>query len=262
MRLEDVRDYFKLRRMVDNPREICCFRKGQKPGQSLVVQFRDEPPLYLRGGRSDFHMFHRIFLRDEYRLSAIAPQSLECVIDLGANVGIFSSRAAVLARAVFSYEAFPGNAEQLEKNLGARKNVAVEIKAVAGSPGKLSLFMPRNRGSSGAFSTFPDLQVDAESSVEVPSVTLNQIFEEHSIDRCDLLKLDIEGMEYEVLHAVDEDVMSRIRRIHGEYHNVEPDNAITRIDHYASFLESKGFVVDVVPHKRKANHGMFYAGRK
>ena len=261
MRFEDINDYLKLRSLTTNPWEICCFRKGQKPGQTLVVQFRDKPHLYLRGGMRDYHMFHRIFLRDEYRLAGIPLQSWECVVDLGANVGIFSSRVSELARKVFSYEPFPGNREQLEKNLKTRENITVIHKAVAEKPGIIRLFMPESKRCTGSYSSFPDLRVSTESYQEVPSITLNQIFDDNKIFRCDLLKIDIEGQEYEVLHSTDDEVLSRTMRIHGEYHNVEPDNEITRIDNFTSFLRSKDYDVEVVPHKRKPNHGMFYATR-
>ncbi len=75
-------------------------------------------------------MFHRIFLRDEYRLAGVPLQSWECVVDLGANVGLFSSRVSELACKVFSYEPFQGNREQLEKNLKTRENITVIHKAV------------------------------------------------------------------------------------------------------------------------------------
>ncbi|MGD8524521.1 MAG: FkbM family methyltransferase [Desulfobacterales bacterium] len=210
---------------------------------------------------SDYHMFHRIFLRDEYRLAAVPLSSWECAVDLGANVGIFSFRVAGLAQKVFSYEPFSGNKEQLEKNLKPCKNITVIHKAVAGKPGMIRLFMPENERSTGSYSSFADLGVTTESYLEVPSVTLNQIFIDHKIDRCDLLKIDIEGQEYEVLHSTDDDVLSRTMRIHGEYHNVEPDNPITRIQDLARFLNSKGYQVEVIPHKRKSNHGLFYATR-
>lgn len=262
MRFEDLVDYFKLRKLTLNPWEICRFRRGQEPGGELAVRFPDRPPLYLYGGKSDYHMFHRIFLRDEYRLASVPKQSWQAVVDLGANVGIFSARAAELADAVYAFEPFPGHAEQLTRNLSPRENVSIAFKAVSGDGEPLSLFLPEDEGRSGAYSACTDLNVNADASVQVPSMTLNRIFSENRIETCDLLKIDIEGKEYEVIHAADDDVLSRIRRIHGEYHNVDPDQAITRIDHFRAHLVSKGYDVDVVPHRRKANHGMFYARRK
>ena len=75
MRPEDFSDYFRLRKLVENPLEVVKFRKGQQTGETLRVRFKAGCSLYLRGGCHDFHMFHRIFLRDEYRLSSVEPQA-------------------------------------------------------------------------------------------------------------------------------------------------------------------------------------------
>src|SRR5262245_14629723 len=95
------------------------FRKRQREGLELEVRMRQGGPLRLRGGRADFHMFHRIFLRDEYRLRALLAAPLECVVDLGANVGLFSARVAPLARRVIAYEPFPESFARLRANLAA-----------------------------------------------------------------------------------------------------------------------------------------------
>ncbi|MBU0755091.1 MAG: FkbM family methyltransferase [Planctomycetes bacterium] len=262
MRPEDIQDYFKLRRFATNPWEIVRFRKGQRRGKLLEVKMRNGPPLFIRGGRTDFHIFHRIFLRDEYRVSAQPPQSWNCVVDLGANVGILSTRASLLARRVISYEPFPGNFAQLRKNVDQRTQVTAVQEAVAGEPGSMRLFRPRNDAESGSYSSFAEeSEALSETFDEVTAVTLDQIFEDHKIDCCDLLKMDVEGQEYEILHAAGDATWARIDRIHGEYHNVRPEDPRTRIDHFKAFLQSKGFVVETVPHRRKPNHGMFYAQR-
>jgi len=261
MRLEDITDYFKLRSFTSNPWEICRFRKRQKTGQILVVRFRDQSSLYLRGGTSDYHMFHRIFLRDEYKLGMVLPDRLKYVIDLGANVGLFSARVAPFAYRVLAYEPFVENQRLLKRNLEERTNVSIIPSAVTGSGGKMRLFMPKDKGCTGAYSGFPELRVTTESYQEVPSITLDHIFTDNMIDQCDLLKVDIEGHEYEVLHSADDDVLARILRIHSEYHDVAPHNDITRIDNFLFFLRSKDYEIEVVPHRRKTNHGMFYAKR-
>ena len=93
MRPEDFGDYLALRRISANPWRSLRFRKTRRPGQTLDVKLRQGASLALRAESNDFHIFHRIFLRDEYRLDAL-PEKLGCVIDLGANVGLFAARSA------------------------------------------------------------------------------------------------------------------------------------------------------------------------
>jgi FkbM family methyltransferase len=262
MRIEDFHDYFALRRFTLNPWEVLRFRKHQKEGDLLTVRLKRHGPLHIRGGRTDFHMFHRIYLRDEYRLGNRAAGSWNCVVDLGANVGLFSARASEIARKVVAYEPFPENFACLEKNVAPRENVEPVREAVAGETGVLKLFRPRNESNSGSYSSFAyDEQALSEEYDEVPAVTLDTLFDRHAIDRCDLLKMDVEGSEYEILYSASDATLARIERIHGEYHNVRPEDPGTRIQNLAAYLESKDFIFEKLPHRRKENHGLFFARR-
>jgi FkbM family methyltransferase len=262
MRREDVADFFRLRRFTANPWEIVRFRKRQSSGEELQVRFRNDPPLWLQGGRADFHMFHRIFLRDEYRLRSVAPSALPCVVDLGANVGVFAVRAARIARRVVAFEPNPVNFERLTRNTEDLSHVVIDRRAVAGKPGSLRLYRPRAATMTGAYSSFSAGNEHLSDEYdEVSAVTLDGILADHAIEACSLLKIDIEGQEYEVLSAASDATLGRIQRIHGEYHNVEPATEATRIETLQALLVGKGFEVEVIPHRRKPNHGMFYAFR-
>ena len=68
MRTAVISDLWALRKIVANPFEVVRFRKNLSPEAFVQVRLRNRPPLSLRGGKSDYHMFHRIFLKDEYCL--------------------------------------------------------------------------------------------------------------------------------------------------------------------------------------------------
>jgi len=262
VKLSDLWDYVALRRLVKNPGKVALFRKDRNPDHELVVEMRDQPPLYLRGGRSDFHMFQRIFLRDEYRLGTLPAGGLGCVVDLGGNVGMFAARVAPEARRVVSCEPLPVNLERLHKNTRALDNITTVPAAVAGQSGTLTLYAPRLDKMSGAFSAYADSeQFNLDVSWEVPAVTLAELFNTHRVTHCDLLKVDIEGSEYDVLQATDDRTFSCIDRIHGEYHNVGPEKARNRWETLEALLRSQGYSVDVTHHRHKPNYGMFYARR-
>lgn len=260
MRTEDIGDFFRLRTWVDNPWEVVRFRKRGRPGTELRVDVRDGPPLHLRGGFADFHMFHRIFLRDEYHLADRG--RLGCVVDLGANVGLFAARVSRQCERVVSYEPVPQNFAALRRNTADLAGVEAVQAAVAGKSGSLRLFAPSDAGQSGVFSSHPGFAgLMSDESFEVAAVTLEELFEAHAIETCDLLKVDIEGAEYDLFYATPEATLRRIRRIHGEYHDVRPEDPTTRAAHLAAFLERAGFAVRLDPHRRRPNRGMFFAER-
>ena len=262
MRLEDFRDWLALRRIATNPWAVVRYRKSHREGQVLAVRLRDAGPLELRGGRADFHMFHRIFLRDEYRLNSTVTGALGCVVDLGANVGLFTARIAPLAQRVIAYEPYPPHFAQLVKNVAGRANVETVEAAVAGKSGTARLYEPLNEGQSGTHSLHPESGgYMSKRFHEVQALSLDELFARHAIEVCDLLKLDVEGSEYEILYGASADTLARVRRIHGEYHDVRREDPRTRIAAFTRFLRDAGFEVEVVPHRRKENHGNFFAAR-
>ncbi|MHC5210836.1 MAG: FkbM family methyltransferase, partial [Planctomycetota bacterium] len=232
MRLSDLSDYVALRRMVSNPWETIRFRtRKSRADRRLVVRMLDGPPLHVRGGANDYHIFHRIFLRDEYRLEGHT--GWECVIDIGGSVGLFATRAAAIAKRVITYEPVTGNFEQLQLNCSGRKDIEAVLAAVSGTSGRLRIYRPVAEGFTGRHSAYRDLAgLMTDDYDEVDAITLDELFLRHQVTRCDLLKIDCEGAEYEILHAASDETLEHIDRIHAEYHNVSPDDPRTRIAHF------------------------------
>lgn len=264
MRPRDIADYFELRRIAANPWEVVRYRWRERAYRDLTVELRGTGPLHLRAGLQDHHIFHRVFLADEYRLGRLAPGQWDCVVDLGANVGIFSARIAPFARRVLAYEPIRANFQQLEKNLAERENVTLVHAAVSGRAGQLRIYAPENDALSGTFSAHADAGPDLASDryEEVEAISLDAVFEKHGVAHCDLLKIDVEGEEYDILHAAADETLRRIERIHGEFHDVCPEDPRTRIANFCDFLRGHGFAICVAPHRKKPNHGMFFARRK
>jgi FkbM family methyltransferase len=262
MRTEDLRDYLRLRQLTLNAWEIVRFRKRKRPGTVLRVRLRDGRSFELRGGQQDFHIFHRIFMRDEYALRPHGGRAWGCVVDLGANVGLFAIRASELAKRVICYEPFPGNLEQLRRNTADWPAVEVVGQAVAGEAGVLRLYRPRGAGMSGVHTLHAEESHASAEYDEVPATTLDAIFERHGVEHCELLKIDVEGAEYDILGAASGGTFARIERIYGEYHDVRPEDPATRIGSLKRLLVERDFRVRVVPKVGKDNLGMFYAERR
>ena len=261
MRLDDVRCYLMLRSKVGNAWQTTRFRRRSRhPGRQLEVKLRDGHPIYLRSGTQDYKVFREIFVADDYRVARCG--GWECVVDLGANVGLFAALASQLSRRVIAYEPFPENARQLRVNCAGRAGVELVERAVAGRPGTLRLFRPRQAKHTAVNSAFQaSSDFVSEEFDEVAAVTLDQLFATHAIERCDLLKIDVEGQEYDILHHASDDTFARIQRIHGEYHDVLPEDPRTRIENFAAFLRGKGFVVTFTAMPDSSNLGLFFADR-
>ncbi|MFQ5515017.1 MAG: FkbM family methyltransferase [Myxococcota bacterium] len=260
MRRRDLTDYLELRRTTENAWEVIRFRHTQRAGRTLIVRRREAPPLYIRGATHDCHVYHRIFVKDEYQISGHSGWS--CVVDLGANVGFFTARSAEIARRVIGYEPLPESFQQLQRNTRQLPQVTAVRAAVAAKAGPLRLYRPQNAEQTGMHSSFRELE-DHMSQLfdDVDAVSLDDVFARHEIDHCDLLKLDVEGQEYEILHSASAATIDRIQRIHGEYHDVRPHDPRTRIDDFVRFLRDLGFHTETIPSRKHPNLGLFFARR-
>jgi FkbM family methyltransferase len=136
------------------------------------------------------------------------------VVDVGANVGVFSLLAARRARKVYALEPASSNFERLVRNVAATERIVPLQIACAAKDGLAELNLDTNPVS---FS----LMTKAESKkTETVSVTaLGTFFDHYNIARCDFLKLDCEGSEFEILLDTPASVIQKAERIVMEYHD-------------------------------------------
>jgi FkbM family methyltransferase len=128
-------------------------------------------------------------------------------LELGANVGLYTVLGARAGdgRPYVAVEANPGSAAILRRNLSLNDlgHVRVVEAAVVGDPDAhvVTLCFPDRdpyEASAGAFvAGAPDRSVAASRTVSVPAVVPDDL-----VDGVDLLKLDIEGLEVDVLARI------------------------------------------------------------
>jgi FkbM family methyltransferase len=150
----------------------------------------------------------------EYDLPGL-PAQARTIVDLGANVGFsarFLSERYPEAR-IIAFEPDPEIFSLTQRNLGEYPQVSPRNVGVAGSEGLLELH--RFAGGSWGTSSFVTRQEVIETFTAT-AVTLDSIIDE--LGDIDLLKIDIEGAEYEVLEACTK--LERVHCIIGEVHAI------------------------------------------
>lgn len=128
----------------------------------------------------------------ELLLSILTPNSV--VYDVGANIGYHTTAFASRARQVISFEPNPQNFSLLEKNTGHLPQVTRFQSAVSNSnsTGYINDFDPAIYGNFGHMT-----MTTSDQGSAVPCVALDLI--NHVPP--DLIKIDVEGHEYEVLQG-------------------------------------------------------------
>jgi FkbM family methyltransferase len=123
------------------------------------------------------------------------------VVDGGAHIGVLTVLLANLCREgqVHAFEPVPQNEAYLRANLAANgaKNVTVEVAALFDVDGELALSFDE---------AYPGGSHVGDGSARVRSVRLDTWAAERKLDRLDLIKLDVEGVELAVLDGAAETI--------------------------------------------------------
>jgi FkbM family methyltransferase len=179
--------------------------------------------------------FHRVY--------DVAPSD-RCIVDAGANIGLFACYAAKRAAQcrVHAIEPFPATYNRLVEHI-KKNNLAgqVECHSVALSASTEGVVGMSGAGSpSQMFHVLHEEEPGSTATVPVPAETLPAFLERVPEKKIDLFKMDIEGSEYEVLMNTPGNCLSRISRLVVEYHRPAAGARYTTRD-LIGHLEEAGF---------------------
>lgn len=176
------------------------------------------------------------FLLSEYeRCGLYITNFTGTVIDAGAHAGLFSLKVASHASNVIALEPHPINSLLLRINLlrNRTENVVVVEKALWKSRGPVAMA----EGNHSAAHMVVDSDSDPGS---IGTITLDDLVE--STGPVDLLKLDIEGAEFDVIATARSDTLGKIGAIVAELHLHGQEGRATEM---VEKLRSNGFIAAV-----------------
>ena len=205
--------------------------------------FRTRSDIIIEVPQRIMHEFKEIFMEGSYmRGLELKIPDRPVIIDVGANAGFFTFFAASQfpGAQIYSYEPIGNNFEQLKRNkaLNPTARVLCFQKAVYGYSGEVTL----NYDLRDSFTTSASVYDSSDTlmeTVQVPCVTLQEIFDKHQLDRCHLLKMDCEGSEYEILYNCPSTYLHRVDQMAIEVHRGKDVNQ--NITTLADYLKSLDF---------------------
>ncbi len=184
------------------------------------------PPIEIHASKNPWGLFREIFVREYYR-PLIPFDASPRIVDLGANIGMaslyFVSRWP-MAR-IEAYEPNPASFELLGKNLQPDRFPQAEIilhqAALSTGVATADFTVPEGNPTSVCAGLSTGASEDAPGSrISVPTADAAEVFSRPA----DLVKLDIEGHEYDVLeHALPHS--SCIRSMVVEFHDMNRDSS-------------------------------------
>ena len=118
-------------------------------------------------------------------------------VDVGANVGSMSLPLAASGRQVVSIEAAPGNAALLQQSaaLSGLSDLMRVVASAAGDRVGEAAFLPH-----GCHGQLVDGR--AAGATLIPITTVDAVVDTQHLDRVDLVKIDVDGADYDVLRGM------------------------------------------------------------
>lgn len=207
-----------------------------------------------------------IFKEREYKAAETTIISAqEPIVDVGAHIGLFVLYARALNSNVPIYALEPEleNFKLLNKNI--KENKLSQIKtfqvALGGNSEEVELVLSQDSHNHRLVTApNPDFIEEKEGILKqvVKMHSLRAFFDQENIKIASLLKMDIEGGEYDVFSACLPGDFARLRAVIMEYHNYSGLN-------YKAIevqLRENGFGVRIFPSKFDKKMGFIFAKNK
>lgn len=184
---------------------------------------RDGAAFEIRPGRGDWYIYMETLLRSDYLSLGQRLDKGATVVDIGANVGgfsVFAARRIGPRGRVIAAEPDPNSLQQLEVNAALNPGYA-RIQTLACAVGGRRGMAVLHSDENAAWSSLHRLETRSRTTdLTVRVLTLEDVFEQAHIERCNYLKIDTEGSEYEIIGGLSAQLAARIDQITVELHDV------------------------------------------
>ena len=216
--LEKIRILLKAIRTIKNWDDYVKIYFHKIKSEYLILEMRNGIKIKLRVDSTDLMAFTHVWLLKEYERPGFEIKNNDTIIDIGAHIGLFALFCAQFCKSgkIYCFEPVKENFEMLKANLELNNitNVIATNAAVSVDNGTVTIYL--NDDDAGH-----SMYVTGSKSIQVRSVSLQNILELHNIEQCDFLKVDCEGEEYAIMDSFPASYYDKIRKICIEYHFVD-----------------------------------------
>ena len=203
----------------------------------------------LRTRSTDLMALTNVWLVEEYSNFRINDNDI--IIDIGAHIGLFTLYASQYCKngIIFCFEPVEENYSVLLDNITQNnlKNVKSFKSAVSKSESTITIYRNKDEAGHSMFSS-------NSHALKVDSISLKKIIDENSIDRCDLIKLDCEGAEYEIIESLPLEYFKKISKMIIEYHFADSNPKL--VNEIITKLKNVSFKMLTIP--SSSDMGMLY----
>lgn len=203
------------------PADLVRFMRGKygSEGGRTLVPWRGHD-IELRNGTSDFSVYIQVVALADYSpvMRRIGGEPVSFVVDAGANIGLTSLFLSDLfpGAKVVALEVERSNLDVLRRNTASVDRIDVRLQALWSHSTRVRIVDPDDAKWSFRVEEVPTTEPASEG---IDAVGLADLLTESGADRIDVLKLDIEGAEFEVFRHETDSWLPRTRLIVAELHD-------------------------------------------
>ena len=218
----------------------------------VILKTNSGLKMKMRVKSTDLMQLTTIWLTREYEAPGFEIKDTDTIIDVGGHIGLFMLFCEQFCHKgkIYCFEPASDNYKIFLDNtkMNNFKNVFPFNIAVSKQDGKIPLYLNDDTSGHSIF-------LKNSNSIQVDSITLQKIFDLNNIEKCNLLKLDCEGSEYEIIDSLPESYFSMIDKMIIEYHFAEKYPKL--LTNLIKKLERTSFSVDVK--KLSGDMGLIFA---
>lgn len=223
--------------------------------EHVIIVTRNGLKIKIRTNSTDIMQLGTVWLTKDYSTPGFQIKDNDVVIDIGGHIGLFALFASLFCKVgkIYCIEPIKSNYEMLVENifLNKIKNIIPLNFAVTKNDDGARIYLNVDDSAHSIFQ-------QGNEYVNVKSISLKSFFDNYQIVKCDLMKIDCEGAEYEIIDSIPELYLSKINKIIIEYHDLEQKKE--EYQKLLKKLESSSFNIKIK--KDSENLGVIYASKQ
>lgn len=177
--------------------------------------------VYYRPGSSDLEVIYKIMLKGGRKAEYYIPEEVlpRKIWDIGGNIGAASLYLfdRFPQAEIHCFEPVPENQAMIERNTAGISQIHAHRFALGASDGSLDIRASDVARNFGGFS-FHETGTAEGSACTVRMRAPQGVIEDGTAPAPDMIKIDVEGAEYDILTAFDPQVLTGVKWIVGELH--------------------------------------------
>lgn len=220
------------------------------------LNFRKTPLSLTYRDDSDISVIEEIFVDRLYRcVEDMIPGVAYPILDIGAHTGLFAIYTRILNPDVdiIALEPELHNFDILKINIKQNHTKNITSKQIAlthTDEDKIPLYLSDDSHNHST-------KIHLDKTMHVPATTLEKLLKQQDITIIGLLKMDIEGAEYDILANMKHDTWNKIQNIVLEYHGDQYNRK-----NLEQMIREQGFSVEHFPSPFDKRYGLYLCRNK